>query len=420
MKTFIVSILVFVSIMAFACKKADKTELPDPEPEPETDYMAFNSFAHFNQTLNALAALSDSAERISRLNILWDSLKVNAQIPFVFGDSVAFLYKGSAAEVAWAGDFNGWNPTTNGFKGERIGQANIFRMVQSFPADARLDYKLVVGSNWILDPANPHRQFSGFGPNSELRMPDWVFPNETVLAEGVVRGQISDNMIITSQAENLGYTVQYKVYTPENYEQLQNLPVVYVTDGHEYADDRLGAMLIVLDNLIHSRAMEPVIAVFIDPRNPANLSENRRMDEYRANIKYANFVADELAQHIDNTYKTDTNASRRAILGTSLGGWNAAYFGMMRPDKFGLIGIHSPAFDAAIQQAYANAEKLPLKIFMSTGLIFDTQNQAQQMRNTLEQKGYPLLYKEVNEGHSWGNWRALMDEPLKWFFGIEE
>jgi enterochelin esterase-like enzyme len=418
MKTFIVSILVFVSFMAFACKKADRTELPDPGPE--TDYVAFNSFAHFNQTLNALAALSDSVERTTRLNMLWDSLKENAQIPFVFTDSVAFLYKGSASEVAWAGDFNGWNPAANGFEGERIGQSTFFRMVQRFPANARLDYKLVVGFNWILDPANPHRQYSGFGPNSELRMPDWVFPQETVLGEGVFRGQFSGNQLINSLPDNLGYTVQYKVYTPYNYEDLHNLPVVYVTDGHEYADDRLGAMLIVLDNLIYSGAIEPVLAVFIDPRNPANLSENRRMDEYRANINYANFVADELVQHIDNTYKTDTSTTRRAILGTSLGGWNAAYFGMMRPDKFGLIAIHSPAFDAAIQQAYVSSEKLPLKFFMSTGLIFDTQNQAKQMRNTLEQKGYPLLYKEVNEGHSWGNWRALIDDPLKWFFGIDE
>jgi enterochelin esterase-like enzyme len=39
------------------------------------------------------------------------------------------------------------------------------------------------------------------------------------------------------------------------------------------------------------------------------------------------------------------------------------------------------------------------------------------MKTILEAKGYPLQYKEVNEGHSWGNWRALIDEPLIWFFG---
>jgi enterochelin esterase family protein len=60
---------------------------------------------------------------------------------------------------------------------------------------------------------------------------------------------------------------------------------------------------------------------------------------------------------------------------------------------------------------------LPLKIYMSTGTIFDTQEKARQMRDILTEKNYPLLYKEVNEGHSWGNWRALIDEPLVYFFG---
>lgn len=53
---------------------------------------------------------------------------------------------------------------------------------------------------------------------------------------------------------------------------------------------------------------------------------------------------------------------------------------------------------------------------MSTGTIFDTQERARAMRDILTTKGYPLRYVEVNQGHSWGNWRELMDEPLLFFF----
>jgi enterochelin esterase-like enzyme len=175
-------------------------------------------------------------------------------------------------------------------------------------------------------------------------------------------------------------------------------------------------MITVLDNLIYRKMIEPVIAVFIDPRNPSNLSLNRRMSEYRANIKFADFVADELVTHIDSNYKTDSDPAKRAIMGTSLGGWNSAFFGLMRHDVFGLVAIHSPSSNQAIISGYAEAERLPLKIFMSTGLINDTGQQAQQLRDVFNGKGYPLLYKEVNEGHSWGNWRALIDDPLMWFF----
>ena len=162
--------------------------------------------------------------------------------------------------------------------------------------------------------------------------------------------------------------------------------------------------------------MKPVIAVFIDPRNPDNLSENRRADEYRSNINYANFVADELATLVENQYEASTSADNRAILGASYGGWNSSYFGLARSDKFHLIGIHSPSTSSQIVEGYQNSDLLPLKIFMSTGVINDTEFQARALKTVLESKGYPLIYEEVNQGHSWGNWRGLLKEPLVYFF----
>jgi enterochelin esterase-like enzyme len=403
--------LLFVIVLFGFCSSET-----DEKPQYNIDF-TFDSFADFKSELTKIAAIKSEEDRELSLTELWDTLKSRNQIPFVFGDSVAFLYKGDANTVSWAGDFNGWNPGASGYQGTKVGLSNVWIAEQKFPGDARLDYKIVVNSNWILDPANSYTQMSGFGPNSELRMPDWVYPQETILPAGATRGTLSNNFTIVSSASNLNYTVQYKVYTPYGYNDLSDLPVIYVTDGHEYADDAKGSMILVLDNLIFSGQINPVIAVFIDPRNPTNLSQNRRMEEYRANSKFANFVADELVPVIDANYKTNTNADSRAILGTSLGGWNSAYFGFARNDKFHLIGIHSPAFDEAIIQNYSNAALMPLKIYMSTGVIYDTQNQARSMKTVMENKAYPLLYKEVNEGHSWGNWRALIDEPLIYFFG---
>jgi len=390
------------------------------ETDEKTQYnidFTFESFADFKSELTKIAVIESEAEREFLLSQFWDTLKTRKQIPFVFEDSVAFLYKGEATSVSWAGDFNGWWETAIGYEGIPVGLSNVWINEQKFPIDARLDYKIVVNNNWILDPANPYKQMSGFGPNSELRMPNWIYPQETILQTGVTRGTLSDNFTIVSNASNLNYTVQYKVYTPYGYNELSDLPVIYVTDGHEYSDDAKGSMILVLDNLIFSGQINPVIAVFIDPRNPSDLSQNRRLDEYSANSKFANFVADELVSVIDSNYKTNANADSRAILGTSRGGWNSAYFGYARSDKFHLIGIHSPAFDETIIQNYNNSELMPLNIYMSTGVIYDTQNQARSMKTVLDDKGYPLLYKEVNEGHSWGNWRALIDEPLIYFFG---
>lgn len=279
------------------------------------------------------------------------------------------------------------------------------------PADSRIDYKIVLnGSNWILDPDNPYQQMSGFGWNSELRMPDWVESPYVKLMEGVNRGILSSNFRISST--NLNYDVNYKVYTPYGYESFSKLPVVYVTDGHEYANDEMGSMLIILDNLIHLGLIQPIIAVFIDPRNPNNTSQNRRADEYTGNPKFVNFVADELVSQIDANYNTNAYPNARGILGTSYGGNNSAYTASLRSDKFGLIMANSPAFFDETFNNFQITEKLPFNIFMTTGTIYDTFDKTMVMRNILDSKGYEYQYIEVNEGHSWGNWRALIDDML--------
>lgn len=402
------TLLLLFCLSLLSCEQEKQQVLPG--------YKEFSTYHEFIKTLKEVANLTVENSPNLLLDAFWDSLGVNNRIPFVIGDSVAFLYRGTSSNVSWAGDFNGWSATNSAFRGERIGLSDVWLMEKVFPSDARLDYKIVAGTQWILDPVNTHIQYSGFGANSELRMPQWQFPSETKLAEGVNRGQVSNTISIISSATNLGYSVQYKVYTPYGYENLNQLPVMYVTDGHEYSDDKLGAMVIVLDNLIHQGDIQPIIVVFVDPRNPNNLSENRRMQEYTGNIKFANFLADELVPVIDVNYKTSQSADARGILGTSLGGWNSAYIGLMRSDVFHLIAIHSPAFNNTIIQSYNASPKLPLKIFMSTGVIYDTQDKARAMKAVFESKDYELNYIEVNQGHSWGNWRALLQEPLQFFF----
>lgn len=402
--------LLLILILATACKKNDVVPTPD--------YREFSSASDLKEVFETLASITDDYERNTRLSALWDSLKANQQIPFRINDQVLFLYRENLASVSWAGDFNGWSASAPEYAGQRLGATSYWMNEKQFPPNARLDYKIVTAGNiWKLDQDNPFIQYSGFGPNSELRMPEWEYPEETILQPGVLRGTMSDNQLIQSNSDNLNYTVQYRVYTPYGYEGLSSLPVIYVTDGHEYADDRLGSMTIVLDNLVFQNLTEPVIAVFIDPRNPANTGQNRRNTEYRANIKFANFLADELVPLIDDNYKTSPLPENRAILGTSLGGWNSAFVGIRRSETFRLIGIHSPAFDDAIISEFNNTGKLPLNIYMSTGVINDTEIRARHMRTVLESKGYELAYKEVNEGHSWGNWRGLIDEPLILFFG---
>lgn len=377
---------------------------PDPNFQREP---VFSSYQAFKDELSAIAATAGTERRMERLDLLWSRLRDAGQVPYAQGDRYALLYRGEAKSVAFAGDHTNWKPNDTA---TRVAETDLWIFEGTLPADARIDYKVVVdGQNWILDPANPLQMWSGFGPNSELRMPEYKYPHETIRRPEVARGALSDNQRLHS--DQLDYEVQYRVYTPAGYEeqQLANLPVAYVTDGHEYAAEPTGSLTAVLDNLIDDGTLRPAIAVFVDPRDPQKLANNRRMAEYNMNPKFADFVASELVPAIDATYRTSAVADDRLILGTSMGGLNAAYFGATKSNVFHRVGIQSPAFkfNQNIYHLYDSPPAAPLKFFMTAGAINDG-NGGTTMNALFARHGYDFTFTQANEGHSWGNWRAQL------------
>ena len=228
------------------------------------------------------------------------------------------------------------------------------------------------------------------------------------------KGELSKNLRIESKI--LDYAIQYRVYLPPGYDQLNNLPVIYLADGQWYISE--GDMPAVLDELILNKKIRPVIAVFIDNRDPDNLKNNRRNSQFLCNDKYVKFVTDELVLHIDSSYKTSKNADARAMMGLSFGGLNAAQFALKASDFFHLIAMQSPALHPcpAIYTGFQNTKVLPLKIFMSTGATNDTEVGTRKLKKILDDKGYDIKYQEVNEGHNWKNWKPLLDDVLLYFF----
>ncbi len=382
---------------------------------PSSAAQTFSSYAALEDSLNAVASITDAQDRGARLDALWDILKADGQVPFRVADSAAFLYRGSANSVSFPGDFNGWSPA--GSAASRMAGTDLWIREEVFPDDARLDYKIVLnGSSWILDPANPLRQKGGFGYNSEIRMPAYEPSPYLERRPGVPSGELSPNLAHSSSA--LGYAVTFRVYTPPGYhsDQLTDLPVLYVTDGHEYADDEMGSLRVVLDNLIAEGRIRHVLTVFIDPRVNGS---NRRQEQYVENPAFASFVADELVPRIDSEYRTDPRREARAILGTSLGGLNGAYFGATRPETFGLLGLQSPAFrwGPTIYDLYRSHPHRDLRVHMSWGSIHDVADAAETMSVILADKSYAVEEVVVSEGHSWGQWRALVDDVLMYFWG---
>lgn len=227
-------------------------------------------------------------------------------------------------------------------------------------------------------------------------------------------GTLSDNQVIESRV--LGYKLQYRVYLPAGYKNLSGLPVLYVTDGQWYIDQ--GEMPAVLDDLIARGEIAPLIAVFVDNRDPDNLSNNRRNRQFFCNQDYIRFFMDELTAEVDGRYKTQADRDGRVILGLSFGGLNSACFGLYAHEAFGGIAMQSPAMHPVrgLFGAYEEAPKRDLRIFLSTGTFDDNEARTRRFKQILEAKGYMLGYVEVPHAHNWQNWKPLLDDVLLHFF----
>ena len=242
-----------------------------------------------------------------------------------------------------------------------------------------------------------------------------LHPGTTPTAAGqhAMAGTLTENIVIPSA--KLGYDLQYRVYLPAVVDA--ELPVIYMTDGQWYIES--GEMHRVLDQLISDGSIEPVIAIFIDNRDPENLRNNRRNQQFFCNPDYIDFVSNELVPAIDDAYQTRREASARVILGLSFGGLNSACFGLYAHDTFEGIAMQSPAMHPVkyIFSAYEDSTRLPIDVFLSSGSQQDNEERTRRLRDILRAKGYPMEYREVPYGHNWNNWKPLIDDVLTYYFG---
>ncbi|RMG68569.1 MAG: T9SS C-terminal target domain-containing protein [Calditrichaeota bacterium] len=328
--------------------------------------------------------------------------------PFIEGDSlVHFIYRGAATSVSVPGDFNGWNasawPMTNLFG------TNFWYRTTTFEDDARLDYKFVLnGNNWILDPRNPHQVLGGFGPNSELRMPEYVPPPEVNFQPGIPHGTFKDTVFFST---HLGNSRLVRVYLPPGYATTtRRYPVLLVHDGLDYIN--LAAANNILDYLIFHQRIEPIMAVFVPPVN--------RNQEYAGSLMgaFTSFIVQELMPWVDGRFRTETDPDRRAVMGASNGGNISLWLALTHPEVFGNVAAQSSNVIASVSSGFQNKPQLDLRIYLDLG-TYDIPVLIPLVRNLvgiLQSKNYALRYQEFHEGHSWGNWRAHIDDALEFFF----
>ncbi|MFQ5627602.1 MAG: alpha/beta hydrolase-fold protein [bacterium] len=293
----------------------------------------------------------------------------------------------------------------------RLSGTNLWYRTQVFEPDARLDYKFVLnGNNWIIDPRNPNKVSGGFGPNSELRMPQYPSAPEIEFYTNIPHGILRDT---TFFSVNLGNARNVKIYLPPGYAgSNMHYPIVLFHDGLEYIS--LANANNAIDYLISEGRIAPIIGVFVPPVN--------RTDEYAGNLKsnFTAFIVNELLPWVETRYRTKTTPESRAVMGASNGGNISLWLGMQHPEVFGNIAAQSSNIESALSARFQSDPKLNLKLYLDLG-TYDIPVLIPRVRNfipILENNNYYYQYLEFHEGHSWGNWRAHIDNALEMFFPV--
>ena len=359
----------------------------------------------FETLVTRISALSATQQQV----VADSFLSANRTLPLCENDTtVFFIAQRSATTLSVTGDASNWD--AKGSAMTRIGATNLWYCRQNFEADARLDYKFVVNGNlWVLDEHNPLTCRGGFGVNSELRMPRYRVSPEYQFSSDIPHGVLHDT---TFESTLLGNSRKVRIYTPPGYEASNDsFPVILFHDGLEYIT--LAQANNILDYLISQKRIMPVIAVFVPP---VNRSEEYVFPQLQA---FMQFIVRDVMAGVDASYRTRRSPAARAVLGASNGGNISLWLGYQYPHVFGNIGAQSSYIAPSLSERFQSGAKLDLKLYLDLG-TYDIPLLMRQVLNfipMLKEKGYPFLYREYHQGHSWGNWRAHLKDALEYFFG---
>ena len=145
-----------------------------------------------------------------------------------------------------------------------------------------------------------------------------------------------------------GKTKNCNVILPPNYDPNKKYPVMYVLHGIMGSEnDMVNGMGVqeLMTGLMSSGQAEEFIVVTPNMFTSKTMNSPSGINQQTC-AEYDNFlydISDSLIPFIEENYPVKTGRENRAITGFSMGGREAIYCGLMRPDLFGYVGGACPA-----------------------------------------------------------------------------
>jgi enterochelin esterase-like enzyme len=337
---------------------------------------------------------------------------------------VVFLYRGAATDAGIAGDMNGDRREDPMW---RVPGTDLFWYEATLEPDARVNYHFVRDFEERLpDPRNPWqvpghavRHVLGPMPAEQSSSPCPAVARFSGKAEASRRGRLEEHVVASSSRP--GATVTLKAYVPAGYDQGQErLPLALHMDGDAALE--MGLVARSLDNLIPQR-VAPVIVAFVG--RPA-WGEKPPSDEEGVEA-LAELLAKDVLGFLDGRYRTDPVRERRAVIGTSLGAYNAAMLVSRRPAVFGALGMQSIVMldtdDLLLRKQVPTSADAPLRVYLDWGKY-----DRRATREACDMGGANARFAaflrarlspaggEAPEGSGWAGWRNRTDRVFGTLF----
>ncbi|MFW9854269.1 MAG: alpha/beta hydrolase [Candidatus Thorarchaeota archaeon] len=258
------------------------------------------------------------------------------------------------------------------------------------------------------------------------------------ISDFVKNSDHQNGKISTSKQESriLGYSRTISLYTPAHYDPKAVYQFIFIHDGS--AALSYGETHHLLDYLIASRVIPPIVGIFADPG--VKNGKTTRNEEYPCNPDYAQSITQEILPWVRKNISISSDPNDGIIAGSSYGGLASFYYSFMYPECIANVLSLSGSFHWGkpnedypyewLPRKIAFSEKKALKAYMEVGKLEGEYhwnspgfpNQIVSHRHfvtILKMKGYSYKYNEFNGDHSPSSWIKPLERGLRYFLAKE-
>lgn len=327
------------------------------------------------------------------------------QMPLVYDSTVVFIvHAAGQGQPYLTGDMAAWKPDS--LPMHRLGGSAYWYKKMHFPADARIEYKFVLAGKYVLDSLNTHRSEGGFGANSVVLMPAYIFPKEILFKRENARSMLDTLLFASKVLHN-----RRKVFVYRHPAATAHSPLVLFNDGADYL--KFAKAQIILDNLIADSTIPAINAIFVKPIN--------RMKEYWLNESYVQMIFSELVPFLRQKYGWQTEAPLY-MGGVSLGAEISLL--ALKSYQRRLAGVFSQSAALWIEnnKLLRILTALPTvqpKLYLDYGTLETQRETHSRLLKILREKKARFTMNRWHEGHNWGNWRGHLKYALSYLLTEE-